>query len=502
MKFLAVAVFFFLSVLGMDSKSNEIKKLKGIYNNFPINENYDEEEEHAERPKKILPKYDHRETIQNIEKKAKIEARKEKIMNAPHKVGFHHDDNEYYNDGKLTPRETDESLYILSDILGIPAGLKLEQIINTICHHGYKTLEQLQYYVNDDEELRLFGMKTLHIKRWNNYITSGCFYDIPLIPKEKHSFENALSCIIGVPRGSKLDEIMNAFAENGYNATEDLWDVEKEELRSFGLKNLHLLRWRIYFTNERIYLVTHRWQVKLDGVFSDYPLELSMRLEEAFENGTGPIKRQIDNGFTYSIDPVARTQIHVDSNILVGHAREIRKVQVKIESKLSIKDAVINIIEECPALLLKRIMKEFSQNGYKSLNDLWYAEKDELRSFGLHESHIKSWEDYFNYMRIYLIQSHWQYELDGGGRKFYKEEVSRHLEEVLENGTGPILCTSSKGNGNIYEIDPVACTQTNLESGKTRTISRVYQRMHWNNDIQLFYTVEEFSEEKDDMEIF
>ena len=76
-----------------------------------------------------------------------------------------------------------------------------------------------------------------------------------LFEKEKQSFENALSCIIGVPSGSKLDEIMNAFSQNGYNDRDDLWDVEKEELRSFGLKNLHLLRWRIYNTHERIYLV-------------------------------------------------------------------------------------------------------------------------------------------------------------------------------------------------------------------------------------------------------
>jgi hypothetical protein len=294
---------------------------------------------------------------------------------------------------------------------------------------------------------------------------------------------------------------MSAFSQYGYNDEDDWWDVEKEELRSFGLKNLHLLRWRIYFTNERMKLVTHRWQVKLDGVFSDYPLELSMRLEEAFENGTGPIKRQIDNGFTYSIDPVARTQIHVDSNILVGHAREIRKVQVKIESKLSIKDAVIDIdiIDECPILLLKKIMNEFSQNGYKTLQDLWYAEKEELKSFGLHDSHIKSWRDYFNYLRIYLIQSHWQCEFEGGP-EFYKEEISRHLEEALENHgmkAGPI---TYKVNGFTYLIDPVARTQTNVQTGRARPISRVYHRMHWNNDIQFFHTVEELSAKKDEME--
>jgi len=340
------------------------------------------------------------------------------------------------------------------------------------------------------------------------------------IPKEKESFEIELSFIIGVPPGSKLNEIISAFAQNGYNATEDLWDVEKEELRLFGLKNLHLLRWRIYFTHERIYLITHRWQVKLNGIFSDYPKELSLRLEEACENGTGlihrkiangftleeacengtgPIHRKIANGFTYQIDPVARTQIHIDSNVLVGNTREIQRVQVRLENKMSIKDAVIDIIDECPRLLLKKIMNEFSQNGYKTMEDLWYAEKEELKSFGLHDSHIKSWRDYFNYVRIYLIQSHWQCEFEGGP-EFYKEEISRHLEEALENHgmkAGPI---TYKVNGFTYLIDPVARTQTNVQTGRARPISRVYHRMHWNNDIQFFHTVEELSAKKDEME--
>jgi len=382
--------------------------------------------------------------------------------------------------------ECDHKLYVLSCIIGVPPGHKLDHIMNTICQHGYNTLKKLQYYATNDAKLKSFGFNTMHIKRWNNYIATRSFYKIP---KEKQSFKNTLSYIIRVPPGPKLDAIMRAFSQNGYNAAEDLWDVEKEELRSFGLKNLHILRWRIYFTHERIYLVEHRWQVELNGILADYPEELSMRLEQALENETGPITRKITNGLTYQLDPVARTETAVLSGKLFGKPRTIKRVQERIKNKISVKDAVSDIIDVLPGSVLTQILNAFFQNGYKAMEDLWYAEEQELRSFGLHESHVKDWEKYFNHTNIYLIQSHWQCELDGVC-EFYKKEISRYLEETLENETGPITYAI---NNFIYLIDPVARTQTNVQTEKTIKIRRIYNKMAWNNDIQDFFTVEELA---------
>ena len=71
---------------------------------------------------------------------------------------------------------------------------------------------------------------------------------------------------------------------------------------------------------------------------------------------------------------------------------------------MSIKNTVSDIIGILPGLVLTQIMNNFFQNGYKTVEDLWYAEEEELKSFGLHESHVKRWIKYFNYSCIYLIQ--------------------------------------------------------------------------------------------------
>ena len=55
-----------------------------------------------------------------------------------------------------------------------------------------------------------------------------------------------------------------------------------------------------------------------------------MRLEEAFENETGPIKHAITNGLAYQIDPVARTETNVLSGKFFGKTRRIKRVQVRL----------------------------------------------------------------------------------------------------------------------------------------------------------------------------
>merc|ERR1712034_65299 len=89
-------------------------------------------------------------------------------------------------------------------------------------------------YVEGGAEFRSFGFRTLHIKRCKDYCNTGNHY---IKPKEKESFKSAIISIIGALPGRKLDKIMNAFSQNGYNNLEDLEYVEDgEELRSFGLK--------------------------------------------------------------------------------------------------------------------------------------------------------------------------------------------------------------------------------------------------------------------------
>jgi hypothetical protein len=273
---------------------------------------------------------------------------------------------------------------------------------------------------------------------------------------------------------------MTKFTENGYNAVEDLWYVEKEELQSFGLKKLHILRWRIYFTQERIYLIMHRWQYELThGIFTDYPEELSMRLEEAVENFTGPIIYKITNA-AYRINPAARTETH----LRFGKTRKIRRVQVRVVNRISLENALIRIIDLRPGPILDKIVNAFYQNGYKDMSDLWFVEIEQLKSLGFRESHLKRWIHYFKNSRIYLVQNFWQVEMDDV-RWFHTEEVSRHLEEALESGTYPIAYTDT--NGTIFEIDPVARTQKNVQTGKTHNIRRIENSMHWNNDIQFFF---------------
>ena len=79
-----------------------------------------------------------------------------------------------------------------------------------------------------------------------------------LFEEEKDSFQSKLSSIISVPSGSQLNEIMNAFSQNGYNALEDLEFIEDEEdeedLKSFGVTDLHLKLCKDYFDTEDFYV--------------------------------------------------------------------------------------------------------------------------------------------------------------------------------------------------------------------------------------------------------
>jgi len=127
----------------------------------------------------------------------------------------------------------------LSFIIGVLPGPKLDEIINACFQNGYNSLQDLKY-VGDEEEVRSLGFRTLHILRVNYYFETGNQY---CRPKGKENFKTALSCIIGVLPGAKLDEIMNKLSQNGYNRLEDLKYVENEaELRSFGFRTLHIKR--------------------------------------------------------------------------------------------------------------------------------------------------------------------------------------------------------------------------------------------------------------------
>jgi hypothetical protein len=95
--------------------------------------------------------------------------------------------------------------------------------------------------------------------------------------------------------------------------------------------------------------------------------------------------------------------------------------------------------------------------------------------------------NFFSKLFYGYFKSHWQCELDGVC-EFYKKEISRYLEETLENETGPITYAI---NNFIYLIDPVARTQTNVQTEKTIKIRRIYNKMAWNNDIQDFFTVKQ-----------
>ena len=78
--------------------------------------------------------------------------------------------------------ESDQSFprYVLSGIIGVPPGPKLDHIIKAICQHGYNNLKELQFYVKSDEELKSFGFNALHVKRWIHYITTGSYYKMPV----------------------------------------------------------------------------------------------------------------------------------------------------------------------------------------------------------------------------------------------------------------------------------------------------------------------------------
>ena len=70
----------------------------------------------------------------------------------------------------------------------------------------------------------------------------------------KKIFKTLLSSIIDVPLGSVLDKYTNAFIQDGFNTLADLECVEnEEELKSFGLKKLHIKRWKSYFKIEDFY---------------------------------------------------------------------------------------------------------------------------------------------------------------------------------------------------------------------------------------------------------
>jgi hypothetical protein len=237
--------------------------------------------------------------------------------------------NNYKNTGNLylIPKKEDKENFktALSLIIGVLPGPKLDEIMNALFQNGYNSLMDLNY-IEDDAEIRSLGFRTLYIKRCKDYCNTGNIY---MKPKEKASFKIALSCIIGVPSGPKLDEIVNALSQNGYNSFEDLEYVENgAEFRSFGFRTLHIKRCKDYCNTGNPY--------------------------------------------------------------------------IKPKEKYNFKIAIIDIIGVLPGRKLDKIMNAFFQNGYNSLEDLEFIEDgEELRSFGLKG-------EFKNKLCFYLKKNHVQ----------------------------------------------------------------------------------------------